>query len=182
MPNGKITKVGSSGKITGNKYIGGICGFCEGDTEINLIFNMGAISGNEFVGGICGGTNNKMLKIKNVYNRGSVNEKKNSENNGGIVGYNNLNICVCNGYNLGEIIASLPNQIGPKEINVEDAYFIKGYENISGLGIEKELSLFKALLENKNSLIYMLETNSPNTWVIKYGYNDGYPMFKWELE
>ena len=143
---------------------------------------MGAISGNEFVGGICGGTNQKMFKIKNVYNRGSVTEKNNSENNGGIVGYNNSNISVCNGYNLGEIIASLPNQIGPKEINVEDTYFIKGYENISKHGIEKELSLFKALLENKNSLIYMLETNSPNTWVIKYGYNDGYPMFKWELE
>ncbi len=181
---GKIYKCGSSGKMTGEMYIGGVCGFTEGNNNnvIELSFNMGNIAGSEFVGGICGGTSDGIINMKSLYNRGNVIENNGVGNNGGIIGCNKKNINICNGYNLGEINSLFPNQIGPQNIKVDNFYYIKNKANASGIGIAKNEALFKEVIENENSILFLLNQKVAGVWIIKYGHNDGYPMFVWQFE
>ena len=180
---GKILKTGSSGRMTGTNYIGGICGFCEGsENEISLSFNMGNITGLEYIGGICGGTDDKKIIFRNIYNRGNVIEESANGNNGGIIGINSPEVYVYNGYNLGEITSTYSNQIGPENIKFDNIFYIKDKVNVSNIGIAKEEFLFKELIENENSILFLLEQKASGIWLIKYGNNDGYPMFVWQFE
>ena len=181
---GKIYKCGSSGRITGEMYIGGVCGFTEGnnDNVIELSFNMGNITGSEFVGGVCGGTSDEIINMKSLYNRGNVIENNGAGNNGGIIGCNKKNINICNGYNLGEINSLFPNQIGPENIKADNFYYINNKANVSNIGIAKKETLFKELIENENSILFLLNQKVSGAWIIKYGHNDGYPMFVWQFE
>ena len=180
---GKINKTGSSGRMTGEMYIGGICGFSEGsENEISLSFNMGNISGSEYVGGICGGTDDNKIVFRNIYNRGNVIEESDNGNNGGVIGINSAKVYIYNGYNLGEITSTYSNQIGPENIKFNNIFYIKDKVNASNIGIAKEESLFKELIENENSILFLLEQKASGIWLIKYGNNDGYPMFVWQFE
>lgn len=180
---GIIRKNGSSGKITGNQFVGGICGFTEGNESnavIEQCFNMGTIKANSYVGGICGAAFGK-TNMNYLYNRGDVIELNNSGNNGGIVGDHNTNISVRNSYNLGNINSLISNQIAHQNVSVSDSYYVLGRNNNSGNGIGKDEYLFKELILNTESILSLLSENTNNIWSIKYGYNDGYPLFVWQL-
>ena len=180
---GAIRRSGSSGKITGKEFIGGVCGFTEGN-ETNIMieqcFSMGTVKAKFYVGGICGGTSGK-VNMNYLYNRGDVIELSNSGNSGGIVGYNNADISIKNSYNLGNINSWIINQIAPQNVTVTESYYILGRNDNSGNGIGKDEYLFKELLSNTESILYLLSQNTNNVWSIKYGYNDGYPLFEWQL-
>lgn len=49
-----IINCGNKANITGNEYVGGVIGFCDGVLEITQSYNNGRIKGNLRVGGICG--------------------------------------------------------------------------------------------------------------------------------
>lgn len=181
--SGIIKKCGNSGKITSNYYAGGVCGFTEGNQNnivIEQSFSMGTLKANSYVGGICGGTSG-VVKMNYLYNRGEIIELSNNGNNGGIVGNGNINISVKKSYNLGKITSSISNQIAPTKTQVKESYYILGRTNSSSSGTGKSDYLFKELISNTNSILYLLSENANNIWSIKYGYNDGYPLFVWQL-
>ena len=85
--NGTIMNLGvKNAEITGNKFVGGVCGYNSDGGTIKNCYNTGAVSGTEEVGGVCGvnfGT------IKDCYNTGAVSGTgETSTNIGGVCGYN----------------------------------------------------------------------------------------------
>ena len=182
--NGIIRKCGSSGNISSNMYAGGICGFSLGSADIISIeqsYNMKNVEANSYAGGICGGTLGEINLIY-LYNRGDISEVNNEGNNGGIVGSNNSFMTIKESYNIGNINSSVPNQIAPSEVKVWYSYYILGRENKSSIGTPKNEYLFKELLTNEVSVLYLLSKNTKDMWTIEYGHNDGYPMFLWQFQ
>jgi hypothetical protein len=76
-----------SGTITGNSYIGGICG--TNTSTISTCYNAGSISGYSYIGGICG---NNTSSISACYNTGSVSGQYHP---GGVAGRNTSTITGC---------------------------------------------------------------------------------------
>lgn len=58
-------------------------------------------------------------------------------------------------------------------------YFINGRANKSGLGIAKDIALFKAPLSNTNSVYFGLNQGGANIWTIN-GNNGGNVSFVWQ--
>lgn len=79
-------------EISGNNYIGGICGYLVGQSTISNCFVSGYISGNKYVGGICGYVFNETYNYKDyVFNtiisgNNNVANIVGVKNVGGIVG------------------------------------------------------------------------------------------------
>ena len=87
--SGTITDSTNSGSVTGEYYVGGVCGYNDSDTITNST-NSGSVTGNIFVGGVCG--INNYGTITNSTNSGSVNG---SDYVGGVCGYNYGTITNC---------------------------------------------------------------------------------------
>ena len=129
-----IEKIGITGSIIGNEYVGGIVGssgynskvnFCyntaviigdkyvggiEGEGSSNFInnYNLGNIKGNEYIGGICG---YKKGDSKYCYNSGNISSVLDTGNEiGGIYGYNQNESNYC--YNIGNIDVTKGSNIG----------------------------------------------------------------------
>lgn len=181
---GIIRKCGSAGNITGNTYVGGVCGFTSGSFDIISIeqcFNMLTVKANSYVGGICGGALGE-VNLMYLYNRGDIIEVDGNGNNGGIIGSKNINMWIKETYNIGNINSSIPNQIALKDAKISGCYYILGKENNSGRGIPRDEHLFKELITNDRSILYLLSKNESDIWTIEYGHNDGYPMFLWQFQ
>ena len=119
--------LGEGCSVSGNSYVGGICGDNEGGTLTNCT-NTGTVTGKSYVGGICGYsygivtycTNSGKISSSNIYaggicgysigtvtnciNSGEVSSNT-SNNAGGICGYNNAGT-VTNCYNTGSVTGS----------------------------------------------------------------------------
>lgn len=184
-------------------FVGGIAGFTtntsENEIAIEKCFNEGRIVGDEYTGGICGaawGDETKVIKIRYCYNTGILKPYLEGyiEKVGGILGgtyydyskkqiYNHNNIMYC--YNIGkiEVVNDFKaNQIVSSYANVVDCYYPSNRANSSGLGIPKDINLFKEPISNNRSIIYLLEKASSNIWDINFNCNNGYLCLKWQLE
>ena len=73
----------NTGTVSGAFQVGGVCGSSSTGIVENC-YNTGAVSGEEEVGGVCG--NNYAGNVENCYNTGAV--SGNSEKVGGVCGYN----------------------------------------------------------------------------------------------
>lgn len=201
---GQIICSSNSAEVLVRKnFVGGIAGFTTeangNKIAIEKCFNEGRIIGDEYAGGICGaawGNETKVIKIRYCYNTGILKPYLggNIEKIGGILGgtyydyskkkiYNHNNIMYC--YNIGNVQAGnnlKVNQIVSSYANVVDCYYPQNRVNTSGLGISKDINLFKEHISNKNSIIYLLESKSPNVWDINFNCNNGYICLKWQLE
>lgn len=181
---GVIKKCGTSGSITSNKYAGGVCGFCEGNNtmiSIEQSYNMGVVKANSYVGGICGGTSSEIVNMAYLYNTNDIIETSGNGQNGGIIGENGSNVYIKNSYNIGNINSLLPNQIAPVNVNVDESFYILGKDNNSNKGVGIEEYLFKELVTNENSVLFLLSQNASQIWSIKEGYNEDYPILMWQL-
>lgn len=83
--------------VSGNQYVGGICGQNMGGTLQNC-HNTGTVSGKNFVGGVCGNNDNRST-LKECYNEGTVEGA--GDNVGGVCGQNNATLE--NSYNTGDV-------------------------------------------------------------------------------
>lgn len=182
LNEGKIIKCGNYGLVYAETYSGGICGLTNGIEKEDVIlecFNSGEISGSEFVGGICGGTNNKKVQMNCLYNTGKIIENLGQGKNGGILGCNVNCANIKNSYNIGKIESFSPNQIAPMNNLVYNSYYIKGTENFSGNGIEREIYLF--VDTGLDSVLYSLNEKCENVWNINSKVNNGYVAFRWQM-
>lgn len=113
--------------IKGGKRVGGIAGFCNGDSNVQNCYNTGSVSGSgEYVGGVVGYGNGVQYcyntgsisgsgrvggivgegfgTVKYCYNTGSVSGS--STRVGGVVGNNNFNRVIEYSYNSGSVSGS----------------------------------------------------------------------------
>lgn len=179
---GKIIECGNSGLVYALGYSGGICGLTEGIENEDVIlecFNSGEISGSEFIGGICGGVKDKFVQMNCLYNTGKITENLGQGKNGGILGDNVNYASIKNSYNIGEIVSFAPNQIAPMNNLVYNSYYIKGTENFSRNGTEKEIYLFADT--SLDSVLYSLNEECENIWNINSKVNSGYVAFSWQM-
>jgi hypothetical protein len=124
-----ISQCSSSGTINGDNSVGGLVGYCGGNTtqfvdctnyatvqatnqvggligsantyaSIGSCYSYGSVSGTTDVGGLIGKTNNR-VSITECYNSGNV---EGETNTGGFVGYNYYYSTVTNCYNTGCVI------------------------------------------------------------------------------
>lgn len=99
---GTIKNLGvENAEITGNNYVGGICGYNHNLGTISNCYNTATISGSKYVGGVCGYNgrgNTSDGTITNCYNTGAV---KGSNEVGGVSGSNIGTITNC--YNIGTV-------------------------------------------------------------------------------
>lgn len=94
--NVTIRPVANTCKITGNNYVGSVCGYLENGSISNCTNAGDVIGGGDYVGGICGGYDNS--NISNCTNAGTVSSI--GIGIGGICGSiygSNINICINTG-------------------------------------------------------------------------------------
>ena len=202
--NSEISNCFNIGNIEGGYNVGGIAGSTEENTQIKCCYNAGNIvgtdvresEGNTNTGGIVG-----LLRgnINSCYNAGTINGISSI---GGIVGQTGVStdtndIEISNCYNVGKVEnqgwADIGNIIGGaygnRKIILKNNYFSREISNIDGVGaigenaqievnetIEKDLNYMKTNKFvkdlNKDEEVYTLGGNL----------NNGYPIFKWQIE
>lgn len=100
---GSVIEVFNSGDVSGNGYIGGICGFNSGGSIANS-YNTGDVTADgNYVGGVCGANANAL--VDGVYNTGAV---EGADNVGGVAGYDGNDeeldyASIKNAYNTGSV-------------------------------------------------------------------------------
>lgn len=84
--SGDIVGCYNKGKITNNRYTGGIIGINVGQSNISDCYNIGDINGTDYIGGIAGESHpsSGTLNINNTYSIGTI---IGSEKTGDIIGY-----------------------------------------------------------------------------------------------
>ena len=127
---GTIKNLGvENAKVTGDAFVGGICGFNYEDGTISNCYNTGTVSGSSNVGGICG---NNDGAIQNCYNTGAVNGSNYAI--GGVCGTSDGTITNC--YNAGTVNGK--NNVGSicgREYNatIADCYYDKDICTFGGI-------------------------------------------------
>lgn len=84
--HGSITNCYTTGKVSGNNYVGGLVGD-NGDGIITNCYSIGTVNGNQIIGGLVGNSGSfasDSVSISNCYSRSSV---TGNHNVGGLVGY-----------------------------------------------------------------------------------------------
>lgn len=100
---GSVIEAFNSGDVSGNGYIGGICGFNSGGSIANS-YNTGDVTADgNYVGGVCGANANAL--VDGVYNTGAV---EGADNVGGVAGYDGNDeeldyASIKNAYNTGSV-------------------------------------------------------------------------------
>ncbi|WP_124099066.1 LPXTG cell wall anchor domain-containing protein [Ruminococcus sp. Marseille-P6503] len=103
--NGTIINCYNTGTVSGNGYVGGVCGYNYG--TISNSYNTGSVSGEtSYVGGMCG-FNANGFTISNCYNTGSVSGEYQV---GGVCGYNSKGT-ISNCYNTG-LVSGASSYVG----------------------------------------------------------------------
>ncbi|MGU7784559.1 GLUG motif-containing protein [Burkholderia sp. PU8-34] len=94
---GAVTDVYATGSVSGASYVGGLIGFTfTSNTQVRDAYATGSVSGTSYVGGLVGANYGGI--VSNAYATGSVNGGSNSQNVGGLVGYNDYTGTVSNAY------------------------------------------------------------------------------------
>ena len=86
-PTGTIKNSYNTGEVSGDNYVGGVCG--NNWSTIENSYNTGKVSGTYVVGGVCG---NNWSTIENSYNTGEV---SGTGDVGGVCGWNGSTITSC---------------------------------------------------------------------------------------
>ena len=151
-----------------NSYLGGIVG--RGNyTTITNCYNTGSISSQSFyVGGIVGTIYYSTSSISNSYNTGRV---SGSRTCGGIIGYNPSSITVSNCYYGGD--CTLNYGIGITSSNT-------GTTKITSLNTTS-YAKSESWYTNSSNWDENYPWDFDTVWFINSNYNDGYPIFIWQL-
>ncbi len=156
----------NTGSVSGTgSYVGGVVGYNDSSSKVSNSYNTGSVSGSAYVGGVVG-RNNSSSTVRNCYNTGSV---SGSDCVGGVVGDNYSSSPVSNCYYGGECTLS-------KGIGV-------------GIGTTTKIADLNTTSYAKNQVWYTNSSNwdssypwdFDNVWTIDAEYNDGYPIFKWQI-
>ena len=163
-----------------NNYVGGIVGYAKNNVSIENCCNFGTITGNSFVGGICGSLENS--KILNCYNAGNVNGNGiSSIGIGGISGgvALNSNNVLKNCYNTGNISSNFMYNIGGivgtknNEDIIENNYFLENTVN-GGNGVNIIEGTESKSTDDMKEIYNLLGDK------FKKDVNDGYPILFWQ--
>ena len=96
--NGNLTRIGIvSGAVTGNRYVGGVCGSNFSGT-ITECYNNATVTGTSYVGGVCGWNNTGSITA--CYNTGEVSAQ--GDYVGGVCGTSGFGGTITACYNTGE--------------------------------------------------------------------------------
>ncbi|MGN0470156.1 MAG: GLUG motif-containing protein [Acutalibacteraceae bacterium] len=97
---GTITGCYNTGTVSGDYYVGGVCGRSYG--TITGCYNTGTVSGRDMVGGVCGWNGTTSGTMTGCYNIGTVSGKGNYV--GGVCGWNGTTSGTMTGcYNIGTV-------------------------------------------------------------------------------
>ena len=202
--NSEISNCFNIGNIEGGYNVGGIAGSTEENTQIKCCYNAGNIvgtdvresEGNTNTGGIVG-----LLRgnINSCYNAGTINGISSI---GGIVGQTGVStdtndIEISNCYNVGKVEnqgwADIGNIIGGaygnRKIILKNNYFSREISNIDGVGAIGENAQIEVNETIAKDLNYMKTNNfvkdlnkDEEVYTLGGNLNNGYPIFKWQIE
>ena len=193
---GEVSKCYNIGKIEAIFDVGGIAGGNASEATIKYCYNLGNIIGNgvesqtnkeTYVGGISG---NSFGKIECCYNVENIRCEVSQA--GGIVGTNQGSAEISNCYNIGTIekngngIGNITGTIN-STAKINNCYFSKEICDLEGIGvifgspttietIEKTISYMKT-----SSFVNDLNKDE-EAFVMDTEINNGYPIFKWQVE
>ncbi len=123
---GNVTNCYNTGNVTGSDAVGGVCGQNQGN--VTNCYNTGSVTGSYYVGGVCGQNDGT---VTNCYNTGSV---TGSHYVGGVCGQNYGTVTNC--YNTGNVTgndAYVGGLCGQNYATVSNCYYLAGKAN-SGIG------------------------------------------------
>lgn len=174
-----ITKSYNYGTVNGYKWVGGIAGRINVNSNIENCYNSGKIISEDRAGGICGTLPNTNTKILNCYNRGEISANSNF---GGIVG---ISVCyVENVYSIGKITYSNSTQnygmvFGTLMDNASsvNCFYINN-NDIDGVGYETTSGLGKTVLAKTSEELKGLVNDLGDAYIQDDNINDGYPYLK----
>lgn len=150
-------------KVTGESFIGGICGD-HGFGEIRNCINAGEVTGTGFSGGTGGIAGTSGKNIINCANFGTVNG---TSNVGGIVGNVSSSYSICNCYNAGKISGNSAVGLISGDSNSNGSIDNNAYVDISGTGLSSygnNTGNFTAATNYNISQVSVLKS-SLNIWV-----------------
>jgi hypothetical protein len=165
---GTINACYATGDVSGNSYVGGLCGFNQ-EGVISNCYATGTVRGTDRVGGLCGDNNWDSSTISNCYSRGAV---TGNQNVGGLCGANDGTLS--NSYAMG-LVSGGGGLCGYNEGWINGCFWdmmTSGQINSSG-GTGKTTSEMKTL-----STFMDAAWDFVHNWGIPAG---DYPRLLWEL-
>jgi hypothetical protein len=172
---GNLTNCSNQATVSGETYIGGICGYNYNGNVITACFNSGHVKGKTDVGGIVGGNESE---ISACYNTGLVQSNREA---GGISGTNyyamsEINSCYNTGNISGSIVGGICGYVDTSSSIVSNCYWTGNASTDIGTGKTSNSKKFG----NGTAGTGWPTNNSAIYWGVASGANGGTNGYYWQ--